>query len=137
MNRSTNLLSAINIVFCIVNIIIFFLWLSLVRVEAIRQEMSTYIYNHLTIQFTILEILLAIVSLTTAIIAIFGFQTIKNSAENKTVEIAETYLRTETPRLIKEEIEKRVSERKFFNLSNDYLVDEKNLKDKSKEKGAV
>lgn len=99
-----NLLSGIIITIGFVNMALFVVWLNIVTIEAQTEEMSSHIYNSISLQFTILEIILATVAFGTAVAAIFGYQAIKNGAQTKAEETAQEYLQENGESLIRAEV---------------------------------
>jgi len=100
-----NLLSGVIITVGAINVALFGVWMSLVKIEAASEDMSTYIHNSITVNFTILEIILGIVAFGSAVAAFFGYQAIKDGAERKATETAEEYLRTNGPEMIKKQVQ--------------------------------
>ncbi len=91
----------------IINIALFGLWFSLVKIDTLTDNMPTYVYNNIAVNFTILQITLSIVAFGTAIAGFFGFQAIKDGAMRRAEETAAKYLAQEAPRLMKEEFSKQ------------------------------
>lgn len=114
------LLTGIVITVGVINVALFCVWLSLVKVEAAKDINSEYVYNSLTMQFTILELLLVIAAFITAILALFGYQTIKEGAENKAIETAQEFFREQGSKLISDEVAKRT----IINPAGNYSLDE-------------
>jgi len=88
----------IGTVISIVNIALFFLWWSLIRIEAQipASERSDYLMNALSVQITVLEVVMAAVAIGLAIVGVFGYQTIRESA----VEAAVKEARKETQKYL-------------------------------------
>lgn len=64
-----------NVVLAVVNIVLFAFWLSLVHVEATSPKKDTvWVYDAISFQITILEVMLAAFTIILAVMAFFGFQ---------------------------------------------------------------
>jgi len=78
-----------------VNIALFALWWSLIRVETVDpSDRSEYALEALSLQITILEVVLAAVGLGLAILGLFGYQSVKESAVQAS--LRETRLQVQT-----------------------------------------
>lgn len=109
-----NFLAGVVITVGAINVALFFLWLSLVKVQAVSDKAPEYVYNTISINFTILQITLGVVAFDTAVAGFFGYQAIKDGAMKKAHDTAATFLREEGKRLIEEEVSKRAI---FYNQS--------------------
>ncbi len=87
------LLTVGNVVLGVVNLLLFALWWSLIRVTAgMPSESDQYVLNSLSVQLTILELVLAAVAISLAILGIFGYRVVIEAAENKADEVSRAYL---------------------------------------------
>jgi hypothetical protein len=101
-----NFLSGAILTVGFINVVLFFVWVSLVKVEATEKDLGSYVYNNITLQFTILEIILSVIAFGTAIVAIFGYKAIKDGAESTAIRTAQEYLEKNGQQLIRNEVSK-------------------------------
>lgn len=92
----TTCLRAANFVLFAVNIALAILWFSLIREDALpsKGEASEYVLSHLTLQITILGVIIAVGALSIGALAIFGFSTVLERAEDKADKIARDVVST-------------------------------------------
>lgn len=69
-----------------VNVALFVLWWSLVRVEAAAPDQSSqFVLNALSVQIAVLQTVMAGVAIALGILAVWGYQSIKEIAVNEAV----------------------------------------------------
>ena len=76
---------ACNIVLGVVNVALFVFWLSLARIEAAPSNPleSSYFFDRISFQITILETVFAVVAVGLAVLGFFGYQLVAERAEAK------------------------------------------------------
>lgn len=79
---------SVAVVLSLVNIAMFGLWWSLVRVEAQvpANEESTYVLSAISVQLSILQAVLAAVALGLAVLGVLGYQSIREEAVRRSLE---------------------------------------------------
>lgn len=72
-----------NIVLFVINIALFGLWWSLIRVDAAPNgEVANYVYSQLGLQITVLGVIIGIAALVLAGLGFIGFQTVLERSES-------------------------------------------------------
>jgi hypothetical protein len=74
-----------NVVLGIVNIILFVIWLSLIRMQAVSPEKNygEYNFDQLSFQISVLETVIAVLGVGLAILGVLGFNLVVERAEMK------------------------------------------------------
>lgn len=99
--------TVLNIVLAAVNIALFFLWWSLVRKEAGAPPPDrTYVLDNVAFSVSVLEVLIAAVGIGLALLGIFGFAEIRNSAELR----AETTAKETAAKVASDEAKKAIEQ---------------------------
>lgn len=71
----------VNVLLGAINIVLFVLWLSLAKVEFSKPvTQSTYIYDNIAFSITLLEAFMTVLAVGLALLAVFGYTQIKESA---------------------------------------------------------
>lgn len=74
----------------VINIALFWLWMSLIRIEADRpSEDRAYVLDNVAFSLSVLEVLVAFVAILFAVLGLLGFAEIRKNAEQKASETAE------------------------------------------------
>lgn len=81
-----NFMVVVSVTLGVVNIALFGLWWSLVRIEALPpQEGSQLVLNAISVQIAVLQTVMAGVAIALGILAVWGYQSIKEVAVNEAV----------------------------------------------------
>ena len=108
------LFSVIMIVLGVANLALAMFWFNAIKLEWYMTEPSTYIYNNISIQFTILEIILALIAFGALLVGIFSYQSIRTIAQKT----ADEYLQGGGRRLIREEVTKLLVSEKASDIDD-------------------
>lgn len=81
----TIVLSAANVVLGIVNVVLFALWVSMIKIDALPEggKAAEYALSQLSVGVAILGIIVTAAALILAALGAFGFQSIKDSATTR------------------------------------------------------
>ena len=99
------LLRIANLVLLVVNLALFALWFSLIRRDALPSggDQTAYVLNQVSVQVTILGIMVAFGALLLAGLGVFGFQAVMDRAANRAEEIARKLVAEKWDELVRQE----------------------------------
>lgn len=98
--RISTVMRVINVVLGVVNIVLFALWLSMIRKDAlpVGGDAATYLLNQLSVGVAILSVILTVAALVLTGLGFIGFQAVaeraERTAEKAAREEASSFLRT-------------------------------------------
>lgn len=90
MNKLGTWSVAVAAVSAIVNLVLFFLWFNIVKIEAVAPKSNgSYTIDVLALNITILQTVMGVVGVLFAVLGVFGYVEIKNAAISRAQEAAE------------------------------------------------
>lgn len=90
MTQKMTIWGTVNIVIGIVNLILFILWLSIIKLESYNLPSErNYFYEAISLQITVLDIIVVFVTIVLTIVGVFGYSAIKSGAVTGAVNAAQ------------------------------------------------
>ncbi len=99
-----NILTLLLFITSTINVGLFLFWLSLVHVEMAGKDQAKYIYDSTATNVMILQVVFALVLISTSVIAVFWYHSVKDAAMVNVSKAVDLYLRENGPQLVRQQM---------------------------------